>query len=32
MITRLVLRAATFAHIAAPVVAFVLFCATGRRW
>ena len=32
MITRLALRAAIFAHVAAPVVALVLFSATGRRW
>jgi hypothetical protein len=32
MLTRLALRAAALAPIAAPVVALALFFATGRRW
>jgi hypothetical protein len=32
MITRLARRAASYAPLAAPVVALVLCFATGRRW
>jgi hypothetical protein len=32
MLTRLAHRVATFATVAAPVVALALFIATGRRW
>jgi hypothetical protein len=32
MLARLAHRAATLAPVAAPVVALVLFFATGRRW
>lgn len=32
MLTRLAHRAATLASVTAPVVAFALLIATGRRW